>query len=736
MAEKLGDAYVEISTRDTKLAAGLGKAQKDVGASMKAIGRSMTIAGAAIVAGFGMAIRTAARFEQSMANTASVAGATAEELKNLSDFAREMGEQSVFSASEAADAMYFLASAGMNTTEIMGALEGTLALAAATASDLAFTSESVAASLSQFGLDADEAGRIANVFAAAISGSQATMDKLSTSMSYVGPMAKSMGMSIEDTVGILTNLYNAGLDGSTAGTALRMAFVKLIEPTEKGTIALNKLGVAILNSDGKMRPFKDIIDDLGVAGMSTADAMAILGVRSGPAMLALVSQGTGAIQEMTDAVTGTDKATEMAAMQIDTFQGAMKLLRSAFEELQITLVRDLMPSIKGLIEKVTEGIKKVSEWMKENPKLTETIVKWGAAIGVLMLVLGPLLMMLPGLVTAIGLLLSPIGLVAAAVVALVLVWKNWDKIVDFVKRVFEKIKGFITVFISDAMNRLTGIIDWIMDKFAELADLPKKMLEWGKKAITGFADGIKDKLSSVTDAVKSVGNKIKDFLGFESPPVEGPLSGSDKWMPNMMIMFGEGISDNLELVYKPIQDLATGMTSIFDTLKTDLGNTIKDIVGYLETNLSDAIYGVLTGAEEIEFTWKSFWEGLKDILINAVAAMIAKLVVLAGFSWLFSLLGLPTSLLGLGRGIASVPSYQQGVDYVPRTGLAVVHEGERITPASQNTYNQQKSYASSINIQPGAIIINTPRFSGRDAKEMLAKIKREAAMQGYKFATA
>ena len=387
-----------------------------------------------------------------MAITASVAGATADELKRLSDYAREMGEQSVFSASQAADGMYYLASAGMNVDEVMSALKGTLDLAAATQSDLAFVSETTAATLSQFGLDASEADRVANVFAATISMSQATMDKLSTSMSYVGPMAKSMGMSLEDTVGILGNLYNAGYDASMAGTSLRMAFTQLIEPTKKGQTALDGIGISVRDSAGEMRPFADIIDELAVKGLSTADAMNIFGKRAGPAMLALVSQGEGAIRELTDAVTGTNKATEMAEMQIDTFQGAMKLLRSAFEEMQITLVSDLMPAIKGLIEDITEGIKKVSDWMKENPKLTETIVKWSAAIGALMLILGPLLMILPGLVTVVGALLSPIGLVVIAAGALYLAFTNWEKLVEIVGKVKDAVTKKVTEW-SVSLNK-------------------------------------------------------------------------------------------------------------------------------------------------------------------------------------------------------------------------------------------------------------------------------------------
>ena len=437
---ELDKTFVTIGANTAPLAAGLTQAQGMVTKSaatmtkkLAGIGKGMTIAGALIVAGLGMAIKTAAKFEQSMANTASVAGATAEELKKLSDYARIMGEQSVYSASQAADGMYYLASAGMNTNEIMGALEGTLALAAATASDLAYTSESVAATLSQYGFAAEEAARVSNVFAAAISGSQATMEKLTDSMSYVGPMAKSMGISLETTTGILMNLYNAGLQGSKAGTALRMAFVKLIDPTEKGIAALGKLKVVITDSSGELRPFQDIINELSIAGMSAADAMDIFGIRAGPAMMALVSQGTGAIQEMTDKVTGTNKAFEMAEMQIDTFQGAMKLLKSAFEEFQITLAGGLMPVLKGMIEKISEGIKKVTAWMKENPKLTESIVKWTTAIGALMLVLGPLLKVLPGLVIAGGFFTTAVGAMAGAVGLAVInfiLWYNIIKSID------------------------------------------------------------------------------------------------------------------------------------------------------------------------------------------------------------------------------------------------------------------------------------------------------------------
>ena len=590
---------MEITADQTKLTAGLNKAQSNVAASMKNIGRNMVIAGAAITAAFGMAIKTASGFEQSMANTASVAEATSEELKKLSDYAREMGEQSVFSASQAADGMYYLASAGMNVDQVMSALKGTLDLAAATQSDLAFTSETVAATLSQFGLDASEADRVANVFAATISMSQATMDKLSTSMSYVGPMAKSMGMSLEDTVGILGNLYNAGYDASMAGTALRMSFAQLIEPTTKGQEVLDRLTISVYDSTGKMRPFADIIDDLAIKGLSTADAMALFGKRAGPAMLALVGQGEGAIRELTDAVTGTNKASEMAEMQIDTFQGAIKLLRSAFEELQITLVQDLMPALRPFIEGLTEGIKKVSEWIKANPELAATMVKITAAVGALMVALGPLFMMLPGIVTgfavvktaiiAIGTIASgPIGIIIAAVIGLALAWKtNFLGIQDITEKVVGKLKGIFS-----------GLVD--------------------------FVKGIAKTLIGIFNAI---------------------------------------------------------------------ANVIANLISKLKNLKSGAASGTINVQESIEAATPTT----------------------------------PAPVYGY---------HQLGTPYIPKTGLYGLHKGEAVIPASQNTYNQQKSYSNPINIQPGAIQIITPKFSNADGQELFKQLERQIKMRGLKLVTA
>jgi len=389
-----GDTEKSISGLETKWGK-LSKAIDKNAESIRSLGTLMSGFGIAATAAFGLATRTAAGFQQSMANTQSVIGATSSELQKLTGFAREMGKTSVFSAKQAANAIYYLGSAGFKTNQIMKSLRGTMLLAAATQSDLAFTSETVVSTLAAYNLKAEQADRISNVFAATISGSQATMERLSVAMGYVGPVARSIGMELEETTAIMGSLFNAGIEASTAGTALRQAIAHLLAPTDKTTEALTRLGVSINKSDGSLRNFTDIIRDLETSGLSAADAMAIFGLRAGPAMLALTSKGADAIADLTKEVTGTQKAAEMAKMQTETFQGKLKLLKSAVEELQISIGNKLLPVLTDYAEKITTGINRMSEWTEKHKTLTGVLVKFGAALGGIMLGAGGLLILVP-----------------------------------------------------------------------------------------------------------------------------------------------------------------------------------------------------------------------------------------------------------------------------------------------------------------------------------------------------
>lgn len=309
----------------------------------------------------GKAISTAASFEQAMANVASVAGASSEELARLTATAQEMGRTTRFRASEAADALYYLASAGFKVDEQIAALRSTLDLAAATQADLAFASETLAATLSAFGLEANEADRVANVFAATISRSQATIEKLANSMRYAGPIAGGFGMSIEQTAAALGLLYNAGITGEQAGTTLRGALTALANPAGQTKQAMQRLGLTADQLNPALHSLAEIIEVLEKKNIDTATAMQLFGQEAGSGMVAMIKQGSAALRDMERAITGTNKVTEMASMQMNTLQGSIAYLQSAWESMMITIggERGFGPGARRFIEGLTAQIGRI-----------------------------------------------------------------------------------------------------------------------------------------------------------------------------------------------------------------------------------------------------------------------------------------------------------------------------------------------------------------------------------------
>ena len=407
---------VKIAADISSLSKGLSNAQKSiqkVSASFTKAGTKLTASITAPLVALGTAaVNVSQKFEQSMANAASVAGATGDELARMTALAREMGSKTVFSASDAADALYYMASAGYKVDQMAASIEATLNLASATQSDLAFTTDTVIATLNQFGLEANQAERVTNVFAAAIGNSMANLDKLSNSMGYVGPVANSLGYTIEEVTGALSVLYNAGYDGSTAGTALRQSLVSLMNPSAAALGVFEELGLSFDDVNPATNDLATIIDRLGKAGMDTSQAMKVFGARAGPGMLALMSAGGDAVRDMTESITGTSKATEMAEVQLDTLQGQMKILKSEVEEIAISFGDVLIPIIRQFIQKyispLTAKLMGLSAGTKKN---IVTVALLAAAIGPLLLVVGKLIGSIGTIVKVGSMLFSKVGLV-------------------------------------------------------------------------------------------------------------------------------------------------------------------------------------------------------------------------------------------------------------------------------------------------------------------------------------
>ena len=306
-------------------------------------------------------IETFTHFQQSMQNTFSVMGASSADMKLLEETAKKMGETTRFSASQASQALYSLGSAGQSATEAVNSLQGVLQLAGATGSDLAYTSETIASTLSQFNLEASKASHIADVYAKAISKSQASMTKLSYSMKYVGPVASGLGISLETTTAALMKLYNTGYGGEQAGTYLKQAFQKLASGTNELKTKLQELGISYEDVNPQTRNFADIINTLKEKNIGVTESIDIFGETAGGAMAKLIEEGGEAISTMEGLLKASEgAAAEMQDIQNASFANTKAELASAMEALQITTGSILEPALNTLAVGFTEVLKSVN----------------------------------------------------------------------------------------------------------------------------------------------------------------------------------------------------------------------------------------------------------------------------------------------------------------------------------------------------------------------------------------
>ena len=306
------------------------------------------------VAGFGAAaVKSGMQFDATMSEVSAISGATGQEFDSLRDKALEMGAKTKFSASEAGEAMTYMAMAGWKAEDMIGGIEGIMNLAAASGEDLATTSDIVTDALTALGLQASDSGHFADVLAAASSNANTNVGMMGETFKYAAPLAGAMGYTAEDTALAIGLMANAGIKGSQSGTALRSIMTRLAKPTKDSAAAMNALGISITNSDGSMKPLGTTINEMrtafsGLSEEQKATYAAMLGGQEAMSgLLAIVNAAPADVEKLTNALNDCNGAAEeMAATMIDNLQGDLTLLGSAFESLQIAISDSLTPTLR------------------------------------------------------------------------------------------------------------------------------------------------------------------------------------------------------------------------------------------------------------------------------------------------------------------------------------------------------------------------------------------------------
>ena len=450
----------------------------EISSQARTAGMGLMALSAPILALGGASAKAFGTFEQSMARVQAVSGATEDAFRDLNAIAREMGETTMFTASQSAEALGFMSMAGMRATDSVGALPSVLQLSAAGAVELGTAADIVTNIMAGFGLSVEDLGRANDVLTTGFTSTNTSLVQLGEAFKMAGPIGKAAGLSFEETAAALSLMGNAGIQASLAGTSLRGAISRLLNPTKESAALMTEVGLSAVDASGKLLPMTEIIGQLEDVNLSAANAMEIFGLRAGPAMLALVGQGSGALEELVEKMENSGGVAErIATVQLETLQGSFLVLKSAAESAMITIGEQLAPTMESLAKIITENIAKVRDFTEKHPQLTKVVVAATVVLAALAAGLIALGFILPALISVWGLLTAAVGLfgvtlsaaiwpatlVVAALTALgaaaVMVVRHWDDLKKAGKQAWEGIK----IIVGDAVM-------WIQDSLAKMVN--------------------------------------------------------------------------------------------------------------------------------------------------------------------------------------------------------------------------------------------------------------------------
>ena len=326
-------------------------------------------------------------FEAGMSRVGAVSGASEDELRQLTDRARELGAQTRFTATEASQAMNYMAMAGWNAQQMLDGIGGVMSLAAAAGGDLALTSDIVTDAITAFGLKASDVAHFSDVLAAASSNANTNVEMMGETFKYCAPLAGALGFSVEDVTEAIGLMANSGIKSTMAGTALRTLFTKLSDEVKITGQNIGEITIQTSNADGSMRELRDILSDMREAfsGLSEAEkntqAEAVAGKYAMSGFLALMNAGADDVDRLRGAIESCDGSAEnMSQTMQDNTAGAVTVMRSALEGLGIAVYDHFGDKLAGLAEKLTGIFSDLTQSIEEG-KLDEVFDRMASNLG-------------------------------------------------------------------------------------------------------------------------------------------------------------------------------------------------------------------------------------------------------------------------------------------------------------------------------------------------------------------
>jgi TP901 family phage tail tape measure protein len=675
--EELRRLQQEAATTNTALS------KIDVaGQKMEAVGNSIAGAGkkmmgvTTVIGGVGVAaVKTAADFDSAMSQVAAVSGATGKDFDALRNKAREMGAKTKFSATEAAEAMNYMAMAGWKTEDMLSGIEGIMNLAAASGEDLATTSDIVTDALTAFGLSAKDSGHFADILAAASSNANTNVSMMGETFKYCAPIAGALGFSAEDTAEAIGLMANAGIKSSQAGTALRTIMNNLAGDVKISGKAIGDVTIATTNADGSMRDLSDILADCRSAFGNLTEsekaqaAESLVGKNAMSGFLALMNAGEGDIDKLSSAIDNCDGSAEKMAMTMqDNLAGQLTILKSQLQELAISFGDVLMPAIRSIVSKLQDFVDKLNGMDEGTRRTIVTIALLVASIGPLLIIIGTaiskigvamqgfvklangvskLKLAIQGGTGVLGKLGAALGGISAPVLAVVAViavliaafvhlWKTNDGFRDAIIGTWTRIKDTISGFCQGIVDRLNAL----GFQFTDIIDVLKTVWDGFCQVLAPIFEGVFNNVANILSIVTGVITGILDvFIGIFT----GNWSQAWNGIKEIFSSIWNGISSffsNILNVIKGVADVVLGwfgtswnevwtnIKTFFEgiwngiaTFFTTIWETLKNVV----TVGIMAIGSILSAAFDIiTLPFRFIWENCKEIIISVWDAIKSK----------------------------------------------------------------------------------------------------------------
>ena len=610
MAFDIFDLAAKISLDSTALEEGLQKTQGSLSAGAVAMGNlasnAISTALSKTVDFAKSSIKAGADFDSAMAQVAATSGVTMDELNNnivtvgdftgsLRDFAQQEGATTAFSATQAAEALNYMALAGYDATTSVQMLPNVLNLAAAGSMDLAAASDMVTDAQSALGLSLDETNVMVDQMAKASSTTNTSVSQLGEAILTVGGTAKSMKGGTEELSAVLGVLADNGIKGAEGGTHLRNMILSLSSPTKDAQQAMDELGLSLYDSQGNMRELDDVFQELNEDMKSMTDEQktqtiaAIFNKTDIKAVNALLGTNKERWEEVYAAIDDSaGAAQQMANTQLDNLSGDITIFQSALEGAQIAISDGLSPTLREFVQLGTEGLSEVTQALKEGG-VSEAANALG---GWLADALAKVTEMIPSIIEA-GIQVIT-GLVSGMGQAMPQIISTAGQSISTL------VQGFAQNFprvVAEGMEVVSNIANGIVE------GLPK-VAEQGVQIITTLAEGISQNLPQIVETVVHVVSQLITTIAENLPLIiaagvqvlQALVEGIANSIPEMIgtvitviEAIGETIVENLptiiesglELLLALAQGIADNLPEMVDTIIEVITQIITVIIEHL-----------------------------------------------------------------------------------------------------------------------------------------------------------